>query len=249
MCCKGLHGLANPAYLRVFFFPALPSIAPYCVPDGNRVVSGGRKLRVAGSFALDAYCGYQGSTIPSIQASILAWVLAGGPAILKTVCAARPGTSRRPRRIVAPLVGVAVLDGYPDGLLERHRILDVEPVEADMPAPIVASAQGDAVVRSGVFLLRAPGGVEVVFGAGAVQGRRPLLAVDEDHVVSLPVPVPLLCLAEVAHVQDAADVVTASLGFQDRVVALARGVLATEQELLVALPCVLDPVGGVLPVP
>ena len=82
-----------------------------------------------------------------------------------------------------------------------------------------------------------------------MQRRRPLLAVDEDHVVSLPVPVPLLRLAEVAHVQDAADVVTASLGFQDRVVPLARGILSTEEELLVALSCLLGPVGGILPAP
>jgi hypothetical protein len=55
--------------------------------------------------------------------------------------------------IVAPLVVVAVLDGYPDGPFERHRILDVEPVEADVPAPVAASAKGDAVIGGGIFLL------------------------------------------------------------------------------------------------
>jgi hypothetical protein len=37
---QGLHRLANPTYLGGFFFSALPSVAPYCVPGGVRVVSG-----------------------------------------------------------------------------------------------------------------------------------------------------------------------------------------------------------------
>src|SRR5215207_11644788 len=39
MCCGGLHGVANPAYLEGFPFPALLSVAPYCAPGGVRVVS------------------------------------------------------------------------------------------------------------------------------------------------------------------------------------------------------------------
>jgi hypothetical protein len=34
-----LHRLANPAYLRGFLCFALPSVAPYCVPGGIKVVS------------------------------------------------------------------------------------------------------------------------------------------------------------------------------------------------------------------
>jgi hypothetical protein len=71
--------------------------------------------------------------------------------------------------VIAPLIGVAVLDGDPDGPLERHRILDVGPVEAEGSTPVVVCGKGDAVVGSGVLLLGAPGGVEVVFSAGAVQ--------------------------------------------------------------------------------
>jgi hypothetical protein len=40
MCCRGLHELANPAYLEGFPFPALLRVAPYCVPGGARVVAG-----------------------------------------------------------------------------------------------------------------------------------------------------------------------------------------------------------------
>jgi hypothetical protein len=39
MRCRGLHSLANTAYLGGFLFPALPSVAPYCVRGGIRVVS------------------------------------------------------------------------------------------------------------------------------------------------------------------------------------------------------------------
>jgi hypothetical protein len=34
-----LHGFANPAYIRRFLCSPLPSVAPYCVPGGVRVVS------------------------------------------------------------------------------------------------------------------------------------------------------------------------------------------------------------------
>ena len=36
---RGLHGLADAAYLEGFPFSGLLSVAPYCVPGGIRVVS------------------------------------------------------------------------------------------------------------------------------------------------------------------------------------------------------------------
>ena len=39
MCCRGLRGLAIPAYLGGFLCSALLRIAPYCAPAGIRVVS------------------------------------------------------------------------------------------------------------------------------------------------------------------------------------------------------------------
>jgi hypothetical protein len=39
MCCRGVQRIANPPYLEGFPFPALLSVAPYCVPSGIRVVS------------------------------------------------------------------------------------------------------------------------------------------------------------------------------------------------------------------
>src|SRR5215204_5149634 len=39
MRCRGVQGIANAAYLEGFPFPAILSVAPYCVPGGIRVVS------------------------------------------------------------------------------------------------------------------------------------------------------------------------------------------------------------------
>src|SRR5215218_9188011 len=40
MRCRGVQRIANAAYLEEFPFPALLSVAPYCVPGGIRMVSG-----------------------------------------------------------------------------------------------------------------------------------------------------------------------------------------------------------------
>ena len=39
MRCRGLHEFANTAYVSRFLFSGLLRVAPYCVPDGIRVVS------------------------------------------------------------------------------------------------------------------------------------------------------------------------------------------------------------------
>jgi hypothetical protein len=39
MRCRGMQGIADTAYLEGFLFSVLPSVAPYCVPGGVRVVS------------------------------------------------------------------------------------------------------------------------------------------------------------------------------------------------------------------
>lgn len=41
MCCGGLHGVANTAYISGFLFPGLHRVAPYCVRGGVKVVSCG----------------------------------------------------------------------------------------------------------------------------------------------------------------------------------------------------------------
>jgi hypothetical protein len=49
MCCRGMQGVANAAYLEGFPFSGLLSVAPYCVPGGIRLVSNG-----IDSFSLDS---------------------------------------------------------------------------------------------------------------------------------------------------------------------------------------------------
>ena len=39
MRCRGVHGIANPAYPGGFLFSGLLRVAPYCVPGGIRAVS------------------------------------------------------------------------------------------------------------------------------------------------------------------------------------------------------------------
>jgi hypothetical protein len=50
MRCRGVQEIANAAYSEGFPFPALLSVAQYCVPDGVKGVSGVRGLH-ARSFA------------------------------------------------------------------------------------------------------------------------------------------------------------------------------------------------------
>src|SRR5215218_1146145 len=39
MCCRGVQGIANPAFLGGFLCSGLLRVAPYCVRSGIRVVS------------------------------------------------------------------------------------------------------------------------------------------------------------------------------------------------------------------
>jgi hypothetical protein len=39
MRCRGLHEVANPAFLGGFLWYGLLGVAPYCVPGGVRVVT------------------------------------------------------------------------------------------------------------------------------------------------------------------------------------------------------------------
>ena len=56
MRCRGLHGLANPAFLSRFLFPVLLRVAPYCVPGGIRVVSKGPRLSTVSGIIGPALC-------------------------------------------------------------------------------------------------------------------------------------------------------------------------------------------------
>jgi hypothetical protein len=51
MVRRGVQGIASAAYLEGFPFSGLLSVAPYCVPDGIRVVSRVRALALPHSLA------------------------------------------------------------------------------------------------------------------------------------------------------------------------------------------------------
>ncbi|MNW65606.1 hypothetical protein D3C74_440020 [compost metagenome] len=84
------------------------------------------------------------------------------------------------------------------------------------------------MIRRAYLLLRAPGRIEVILRSRSVQGRRPRLAVDKDHVVAFAVPVPLPGLPQVVDVQIAADVMAFALSLQEDVVAVPGRVFAAE---------------------
>ena len=46
MCCRGVQGIAIPAFLGDFLCSGLLRVAPYCVPGGVRVVSTGILLMI-----------------------------------------------------------------------------------------------------------------------------------------------------------------------------------------------------------
>ena len=81
MCCRGVHSLANPAFLGCFLFSGLPCVAPYFVPGGVRVVSevattcptGGQELAESSAVALSCSTKFKGeyckdcTTLSSMQ--------------------------------------------------------------------------------------------------------------------------------------------------------------------------------------
>ncbi len=86
-------------------------------------------------------------------------------------------------------VGVAVFDGGAEGGFEGDWVVEEEAVVvgAAEPAEAVGDA-GETEVGVVVELFGGEGGVEEVFGAGAVEGSGPGFAVDEPHVVAFAVP-------------------------------------------------------------
>ena len=77
----------------------------------------------------------------------------------------------RARQAIVPIVVMAVFDGDPDLLAKVDWIFNVEAVERRLPAPVRPAGQGEAVVGTVILDGGTIGGVEIVFGAGAVRFR------------------------------------------------------------------------------
>ena len=93
---------------------------------------------------------------------------------------------RHAARLVPEVVAVPVLDRDLDFTGEPDRVLEVK-VITGLKAAGVVLVDGRAVVHERVRL-HAPRLVEAVLGARAMEVRRPLVAVDPDHVVALAPP-------------------------------------------------------------
>ena len=72
--------------------------------------------------------------------------------------------------------------------VKRIGILDEPAIGADQPGVVGRLDQMEAVIGPGVLARRARPAAEDLLRAGAVDRRRPRLAVDEHHVVALAVP-------------------------------------------------------------
>src|SRR5512139_4230007 len=102
--------------------------------------------------------------------------------------------------VVASLVCVSVFYGDFYGFVEVDGVEDVVAVPGNFAVPVLVIAwQGEAVVGCAVLLGRAPAHTVEVLRPCAYEARQ-LLAVDEDHVVALTVPVESLGWTEVVHV-------------------------------------------------
>ena len=105
------------------------------------------------------------------------------------------------------------------------------------------------MIRGAHLLLRTPCRVEIILHARSVQGRRPRLPIDENHVVAFAVPVPFPRIAQVVDIEVAADVMALTDRVQNDIVAAAGRILAAEFVVGVIHPVVRYPVGRIFPVP
>src|SRR3569833_776446 len=86
-------------------------------------------------------------------------------------------------------VGVPVLDRRPQGLLEVDRILEMEAVAVRSTEPTRLLVHSRVTeVRMVVDFLGTPRRAEVILRPRPMQRPRPPFAVDQEHVVALPVP-------------------------------------------------------------
>src|SRR5215212_11342006 len=107
MCCRGLHELANTAFLRRFLVSGLHAIAPYRARGGVRVVSaGGHKLLASPARVAAGSCKLVGGDGPAAQqVSVRAARRGGLPALAPPQPPERRPDQRpsaRPRSPLAP---------------------------------------------------------------------------------------------------------------------------------------------------
>ena len=112
------------------------------------------------------------------------------------------------------MVAMTVFDGGFDLLLKPHRIFQMMDVAGLITAGI-AFVNRRTVTQKRIGL-HAPGLVEIVLAAGAMQFGRPFVSIHPDHIITLTPPGAL----EIRHADVASKVMALALGIEDNVVVL-----------------------------
>src|SRR5215208_6379149 len=115
MRCRGLHRVANAAYIGRFLFSGLPHVAPYCVRGGVRVVS------ISPSYSPDTVVHRRPGRFnlwKKLRSPRSLWRTPGGPLVHVDLLAPyvfldRPGVLYYPTRVAPSRLWVAVRRSSP----------------------------------------------------------------------------------------------------------------------------------------
>nr|WP_127587303.1 DUF2961 domain-containing protein [Paenibacillus koleovorans] len=125
--------------------------------------------------------------------------------------------------IALPVVRMAVLDAEPKRMLKVHRILDMEPILRVFSSVVGIAFERVTELRCAERFLQVvvvPGSAEIILHSGAMQRRRPLLSIEEEHIVAFAPPARLVRV----EMDGAAYVVPFSFRLQDEKVVFPRRV-------------------------
>ena len=136
--------------------------------------------------------------------------------------------------MIPAVVRVAVLDRHLDGLRERDRVGDVEAVDRGLGARLEVLFLEGTAVEGALALAHAPGVGVIVLRTRAVE-RRPVLAVDPDHVVALAPP----AQGPLEHAEVRADEMPGPFGGEEEIVPVL-----VRREVLPVLGVEIRRVGG-----
>ena len=122
-------------------------------------------------------------------------------------------------------------------------------VERYLVRPIWAAREDHAMVGVALFLCGAPSGVEIIFRSGSVEGWRPIIIVDKNHIITFPIPIPVSGKPQVMDIQVTTDKMPLARRLKDDVVISAGGVTAAVEELLIRQSLFWNAAAGILSAP
>src|SRR5262249_1728492 len=119
--------------------------------------------------------------------------------------------------VVLTSVGVAVLDGRAQRLLEINRVLNMKAIHGVTASPVAIALLRVSYVGIVKLLLKHPGVVEVVFHACSIDTGLPAVAVDKKHIVAFPPP----SSGKPEGIQDGSDILPLTFGLHEDIIVLA----------------------------